>query len=548
MKNLKLVSYQEWSRVYESLNKDSAATQSILESRLMNLNEGAKFEQTGVINLGSKTGEATTELYGGIDKITYDVELNQADNQLVWETAIRLFDSIPNLSVLWEEKINTASKDTLVKLAVVQLIIAGIGNSVGTDYVFSKLIDDPELIGKLKIKATLDKTFNIPGKDGVVYADPKINIDGSLDMKPTSRANKPSYLCGLLNTENLVNWTNNSFSQSVDLSKNIENQDWFKIRPYTSAKVKEQSALYLFSNSASSELGSPTPTPTPQQVSNTAKGVAIPWKELDFDYDEDGVVINEDYPEIISLVKQIISEIAPSEIITKLQLTSIVKPMWQGQATSGTGTGEPVGQAGSVKLTDKTFNTEKTALGNQWLAWRRGSEVARYLYSYLEGKIKENAIEVIWKIENITAANSNISYSIVTKTNSAAPIANSSRLNTALGVGRITTNSTIPIYRYKISFDGSVLANAVPGKLKKITGLGAKYVAYEDLKVGYSIKYKGMTDGEVDDKSKEIGKVKSIDGDGKITIETESGRIITINKSRFISSEEKSKSGVAVEE
>jgi hypothetical protein len=42
--------------------------------------------------------------------------------------------------------------------------------------------------------------------------------------------------------------------------------------------------------------------------------------------------------------------------------------------------------------------------------------------------------------------------------------------------------------------------------------------------------------------------VKSIDGDGKITIETESGRVITINKSRFISSEEKAKSGVAVEE
>lgn len=546
MKNLKLVSYQEWSRVYESLNRDSAATQSILESRLMNLNEGAKFEQTGVSNLVSKTGEATKELFGGINNITYDVELNQADNQLVWETAIRIFDSIPNFSVLWDEKINTASKDTLVKLAVFQLIIAGIGNSVGTDYVFSKLIDDPELIGKLKITATLDKTFNIPGKDGVVYAEPKINQDGSLDTKATSRANKPSYLCGLLNTENLVNWTNNSFSQSVDLSKNIENQDWFQIRTSYSVKVKEQSVLYLFSNSASSELGSPTPTP--QQVSNTAKGVAIPWKELDFDYDEDGVVINEDYPEIISLVKQIISEIAPSEIITKLQLTSIVKPMWQGQTTSGTGTGEPVGQAGSVKLTDKTFNTEKTALGNQWLAWRRGSEVARYLYYYLEGKIKENAIEVIWKIENIPAANSNISYSIVTKTNSAAPIANSDRLNIALGVGRITTNSTIPIYRYKISFDGSELANAVPGKLKKITGLGSKYVAYEDLKVGYSIKYKGMTDGEVDEKSKEIGKVKSIDGEGKITIETESGRIITINKSRFISSEEKSKSGVAVEE
>jgi len=511
----------------------------------MNLNEGAKFEQTGVSN-PSDFGVATTELYGGINNLTLDVEINQTDNQLVWEAAIRLFDSIPNLSVLYEDTINTASKDTSVKLNVVKLIIGGIGNSVGTDYAFDKLIDDPELIGKLKVKATLDKTFNIPGKDGVVYVDPKINIDGSLDTKAKNRANKPSYLCGLLNTENLVNWTNNSFSQWVDLSKNIENQDWFQFRTYYSVKVKEQSALYLFSNSASSELGSPTPTP--QQVSNTTKAVVIPWKELDFDYDEDGVVINEDYPEIISLVKQINSEIAPSEIITKLQLTSIVKPMWQGQATSGTGTGEPVGQAGSVKLTDKTFNTEKTALGNQWLAWRRGSEVARYLYYYLKGKIKENAIEVIWKIENITGANSNISYSIVTKTNSAAPIANSNVLNTVLGVGGTPASSTIPIYRYKISFDGSVLANAVPGKLKKITGLGAKYVAYEDLKVGYSIKYKGMTDGEVDEKSKEIGKVKSIDGDGKITIETESGRVITINKSRFISSEEKAKSGVAVEE
>ena len=534
MKNSKLVSYREWSSLYESLNKDSKATQSILEARLMNLNEGVLTQTKVTLPEGITVDKATRNTNNGLDSFGDDLEITMEDNQTVYETAMRISESVPNSTFLYADKFTSAAKSPALKLAVFKLIIAGIGNSVGIENLADELIKDPKLMENLKLKATLDKTFNTFGKDGMVYVDVKIENNGVINSKTGSMTNlvKPSNLCGLFNTQNLVNWVNGSFSQWVDLTKSIgvnNTETIWVTGAVRDAYQVDRSALYLFTSAVSSEGSTTQGT---QQPAAPTRGVSIPWKELDFDYDEDGLVINAEYSEIKDFIKQIMSELEPTDIITKLQLTSIITPIWQGQTTSGSGTGEPVGQ-NNVKLTDQTFKLDKTALGNQWLAWKRGSSIAYDLYNAFGSKIQKGAIEVMWKIENTPATSSNLSYSIVTKAVSPSPIANTPAINNALGTQASNPNATLSISRYKITFDGSVIAKALPGKLKKIIGIGSSTVPFEDIEAGNSIKYKGMTDGEID-KSTKSGKVISVN-DGKLTIETEGGNKITISKDRFIS-------------
>lgn len=548
MENLKLVSYQEWSNLYESLNKDSKATQRVLESKLTGIYEAVLTQTNVTFPEGLVTDKHTRKTFDGLDSFGDDLEITPADNQIVYETAIRTVDSVPGATFLYAGAMTNAAKNVALKLDVFKLIIAGIGNSVGIEKLADELIKDPKLMENLKLKATLDKTFKTFGKDGLMYTDAKLSPAGAASTTGTSKnLTKPSIVCGIFNTQNLVNWVNGSFSQVIDLSPKIggggdETFYGFSSQVADDFPEVDNAALYLFTSASSGEGSA---EPVAQQTSAPSRGVSIPWAQLDFTYDEDGTLIDEDYSEIKELIKQIVSELAPNEIITKLQLTSVVNPMWNGQATSGNGTGEPVGQ-NSVKLTDATFKTDKTALGNQWLAWKRGNEIATELYESLGGKIQKNAIEVMWKIGQTSATIPNITYSIVTKTASPSNIANTPAINKALGTQAVSANANIAISRYKITFDGSVIAKALPGKLKKVIGIGASTVAYEDLAAGNSIKYKGMTDGKIDDKSVKKGKVLSI-SDGKVTLESESGNKITISKDRFISGE-KAKSGEAVED
>jgi hypothetical protein len=550
MKNLKLVSYQEWSNIYESLNKDSKATQRVLESKLTGIYEAVLTQTNVTFPEGLVTDKHTRKTFDGLDSFGNDLEITMADNQTVYETAIRTVDSVPGATFLYAGAITNAAKNVALKLNVFKLIIAGIGNSVGIEKLADELIKDPTLMENLKLKATLDKTFKTFGKDGLMYTDAKLSPAGVASSTGTDKnLTKPSIVCGILNTQNLVNWVNGSFSQVIDLSPKIggsgvgESFYGFGSSVADDSPEVDSATLYLFTSASSGE-GSAEPVAQP--TSAPSRGVSIPWAQLDFTYDEDGTLIDERYSEIKELIKQIVSELAPNEVITKLQLTSVVNPMWNGQTTSGNGTGEPVGQ-NSVKLTDATFKTDKTALGNQWLAWKRGSEIATELYESLGGKIQKNAIEVMWKIGQTSATIPNITYSIVAKTTSPSNIANTPAIDNALGTQAVSANANIPISRYKITFDGSVIAKALPGKLKKVIGIGASTIAYEDLSAGDSIKYKGMTDGKIDDKSVKKGKVLSI-SDGKVTLESETGNKLTISKNRFISGGKETKAGTVMQE
>lgn len=545
----KILPFGEWHKVYERAGKDFHRTQAILESNFSKLFEGF-LPQTGVtLPEKIRTDKHNTNTADGIDNFGDALEITQDGDQVLYETAIRIVDSIPGLSVEYGGTIKQTLKDSDFKLQVFKLIIAGIGNSVGVENLATELKNDPKLVASLKLKSELAKTIYTFGKDGLMYCDTKVSSNGGT-LQSASNLNlvKPMLVLGRFNTQNLVNWVSGTFEQYVDLSARVGGGGAGETFQYGTVSGGENffpkydsSALYLYSTTLDSGSSSSQETTS---ASTSTKGASIPWREMDFDYDEDGDIVNEDTDEIRSLIKQIVSEIKPNEIITKLQLTSTINPKWYGITTEGSGTGEPVGKD-NIKLTAETFKNDKTSLGNQWLAWKRGVSVADELYQAFGSKIQKNAIEVMWKIGQTSATIPNITYSIVSKTTSPSDIPNTKDINNALGQQAQNPNATLPLYLYKITFDGSALAKAIPGKIKKVIGIGASYVAFEDVKPGQSIKYKGKTDGVIDEKLVKKGKVLSV-GDGKITLESESGNKITISKDRFISAE-KAKEGAYVE-
>ncbi len=560
MSNFKYIaSYGEWSNLYESLKNDKLTSQHSRESKSMTIYEAA-IPQTKITIPDSvkdkKTRNGSTDLADFSDNLDVSIE----NNQTFYETAIKTIDSIPGAYFFYGGKYQQAKANTPdMKLGLFNLILAGIGNSVGIETLTDSLISDPNLLENLGIKATLDKTIKLPGDGtGKVYVDTVLKTDGTTASSSTggSKNLNASYLLtGRLNSANLTNWVNGTFEQWIDIenSVGVGGEKTFAWTTTTESSGDSQSeemgVLYLFTSAGTS--GETSTSGGTTQEAAPAKSVSIPWQALDTGIGEDGKTIDSSHPVVSSLIKQIASELKPNEVITKLQLTSLAPRTWYGkQMPISTGTGEPKNAAkpnpaGWNPYDEDTYFKDTSEWGAQYRAWIRGVNLGQEIEAALGGKIQKNAIEIIWKVGDVTGANT--SYSIVTKTTSSAPVANTPTLTKILGADSGDSSLNTPIYRYKLSFNGASIAKAIPSKLKKAIGIGASSIAYEDLEKGNSIKYKGL--GEDDKPSDKIVKTGIVDSvsDNKVTIKTPDGNLVSISKARFISAE-KAKSKTVVEE
>lgn len=545
MKNPKILPFSDWFKVYEAAGRKFERSQRILE----NMTVGRLFEsaisQTSMTipekfqKAGGSSLTVGDESFG--DPLEIDTEKH---NQFITKTNT-ILGEIPNFyfatgsDSLKIQKI----KDNDQRLNIMKLILSGIGNNAGVENLASKLMDDASLMQDIGLKVSLVKTYSLPSIEGAVVNGKKLinikskynesNLNANGKKVTSSTGTSRFYLCGYLNTVNVVNFAVGNNTQYVSLSM-YENSDGFDIEMRGEAdgnSVKESSgAIYLYAPSSVDESESTVETVTPPSPSG---GAWINWKDLSSGYDEDGDVVYISNPDLKKFATDIIKNLGEKEVITKLQLTSTIGTTWKGVAVQpSTGTGKP----SDTDQTEQMIAADKTELGNKWLAYLRGKTISDVLYSELGSRLQPNSIEIIWKVAAINSEkDNNISYNIIQKSPSNATIFDTYFVKKA---NPKEQSGGVKIDKYKISFDDSPLVGAKKSGLNKATGgvIGKTTVQYEDLKKGMIVKYKGKDDsGNVSDKIEKEGTVLSVDDEGIPTIKTPSGNKLVLNRSRFIS-------------
>jgi hypothetical protein len=544
MNNSKILSFGDWFKVYEAAGRKFEKSQRILENMDMNRLFESAITQTamtipeGLKKIGGSSLKYGDESFG--DPLEIDTEKH---NQFITRT-VDLFKEMPifyfatGSDVIKIQKITKQSQ----QLNIMKLILSGIGNNAGVENLANNLMNDISLLDSIDLKISLVKTFSIAsvksvGKDGITpivnikdkYTNRNINNKGELADKQngTSRFN----LCGYLNTVNVINFAIGENSQYADLSS-YEKSDGFDTQ-ITNEEVFKQSggAVYLYSPSSEAESAADA---EPVTQATPSGGTWINWKNLSSYYDEEGDAVGAEInSDLKKMAATIIKNLEDKEVITKLQLTSTIGTNWQGATVQpSSGTGKPSEE--TTDRTDQTAAADKTELGNKWLAYLRGSNVAKDLYSALGPRIQPNSIEIIWKVAEINSEkDNNISFNIIQKTPSAKPITDTRFVN---NIKQEASADNIKIKQYKLTFTSGPLVGAKKGIINKATGglAGKTTVQYEDLEKGMTIKYKGKDDnGIVSDSIKLTGTILSIEN-GIPTIKTPSGNKLVLKKSRFI--------------
>jgi hypothetical protein len=228
-----------------------------------------------------------------------------------------------------------------------------------------------------------------------------------------------------------------------------------------------------------------------------------------------------------------------------MTLVSGASPNWQGKPVpESNGSGDPSGG----KLNDTNFAAEKSALGNEWLAWRRGREFANALEELLgEKRIAANALTIEWKVSATGAEGGrNLAYSV--ESTGTAPKETTETV--FAGASYKVGGAANTFYRYKFTWNYANIAQSQGGWLKKLFGKQTK--ATGDVEVGDIITYRRMeSDGDGGERiSKKLTTtaevVKVVDAIPYVL--STSGKELKIGSDRFVSGGTQTKAGKVVEE
>lgn len=569
MKDSKVLPFGEWFKIYERADYDFNKTQAILESTSSLKYFGKLFEES-LPQVGLEIpSELTAEKGHGIgsslkaylDGMGDALPINMEENNAIYEKSIKLSKLIPNLSGFFSSGPKFVNKSVDYQQYVFMLVIAGIGQATGRKELATDLIKDMKLLDSLGMSVEYSSSFDVPAVGGKVLLDTKLNNDGSFDYKndyPKGYGKNKSEVCAYLNTVNLINWGIGNFNQYFKLvgekySKSSSDVSVFDLRepfpaPEDFAKV-ESDVLYLFTDSLE-EVGDKSNTATPNTAASPGKGVWLSYATDNYIDGEDGSSVTDHQvnPDFKELASQIMKELGETDVITKMTLNWTGSTLWKGKKITGSGTGanEPL-KADKTKLDGGTYMNDATALGGQWLNWFRATdiaeELAKILGARLQGGVK--AIDVTWQLKDLDSAkDSNVTYSIVSKTPSAAQINDTAAFTSILkgqaqGSDKIETTK---IYRYAITFELAAVASNVEGKLKKAIGIGKETYPYDRVAPGDSVKYKAMIDGKISDTETRTGTVISKDEAGITLKNSETGNRVTIKRERYITGEKVRKS------
>jgi hypothetical protein len=481
-----LLNYKSWRALYEARSINEA--QSWVGNGLVPIKPGNQVYDYSASDVTPESG------YGSVEE---NARLTALAKQVCGQQAIPELYTFQGAAAGYRkvDTAGTAGVDAQF-FDFFKLVLSGIGHASGVENLADALKDpktDMEMISKLQIKSQLVKSIQLYGPDaGRVNTTGKVKPDGSIDTQIDTTASSIKLATGYMNTFNLENWGAGDFTQYTDPGKSLNSANvlsFVSVGDNKSQIEKEQGVLYLYAL----KKGSVDAAGIDKQVKNV-EGEAGKTGSVDlnfgpYDYAKtlDGNVVNETHPLVQEIGQKIRSFLTDDEQISEITLTSSASPEWAGVATT---TGNGVGDPSKGKLTPATFKTDKTPLGNQYLAWLRGETFKNALYRVLGERLTPNSITVNWVIaQEEGASGRNLNYIVNTKGKAPKQIVDTKYV----GAQVKTTGGNLEIYQYKISFDEAAVTAAKSSWLNKATGglLGSKKVAYADVQVDQEIKYYG---------------------------------------------------------
>jgi hypothetical protein len=208
------------------------------------------------------------------------------------------------------------------------------------------------------------------------------------------------------------------------------------------------------------EEGSAGTTETTGAQPGGTGSAAIGYGNMKYNVDTNGKAIDANNPEVQRCATEIVTALgeATDVKLDSIEITSSASTSWNGaKMAASNGTGDPSGG----KLTDTTFAADKTALGNQYLAWLRGKTFADALKSAL-GELAFDTESINWKVSDEgLAGGKNISFSWTKVSNPGTTYTKPGNLTKKVSATQTTTSKASGkdsgiIYKYEITWNGSI--------------------------------------------------------------------------------------------
>lgn len=438
--------------------------------------------------------------------------------------------------------------DSAALMDIFKLLICGIGRYHGIENLGDQLVNGADGVNA-QTKVT-DLGLTVEQVDEIQMYGPNANrINASakitdygkvLDSTKPINSNDNKQVLNYINTFNLINFAEGNSQQYSDIAACIDNNKVLQLGLGAKGVSTSETVLYLYSPKTANVVAATrdeqtTNTQGKAGLNDSVNLAFTPLKFATATTDKGEILqVNSSNPLIQDVANKILAALGEEQQITQMTLVSGASPDWQGKPVpESNGSGDPSGG----KLSDTTFTAERSALGNQWLAWRRGKQFADALVELLgEKRIAANALTIEWKVSKTGAEGGrNLAYTVAS-----TGVAPKETTETVFaGASYKVGGGVNTFYRYKFTWNYDKMTNAEGGWMKKL--FGNQTTGTGDLKVGQEITWKGIItnkngDKEISNKRKYLQKGNIIEmKDGQPVIQGKNSPV-TIGSDRLVAS------------
>jgi hypothetical protein len=538
-----LLNYKNWRAIHESMvfeAKDSSLAQTGIGSGLVAVQKGNKIYD---ISSGSNAGSVTPQ-WGWLDPENSALFMQTLNNTVGFGGIPQLYINAGGGYAGGSTSNKTGDTDSLMD--IFKLLICGIGRYHGIENLGDQMVEGIDgktaqtRVEELGLTVTQDGEIQMYGSGAYrVSTSHKVTNDGtSLDSTKPVNSNDKRDILNYINTFNLINFAEGNSQQYSDIAACIDTNKVLQLGLGAKGVSVSETSLYLYSPKTANVVAADRSeqTTTTQGKAGLKDTLNLAFEPLKFATakNDKGEIfpVDSTNPQIRDVANKILAALGEEQQITQMTLVSGASPNWQGKTVpESNGSGDPSGG----KLNDTNFAAEKTALGNQWLAWRRGKQFAKVLEELLGPKRIANDIIIDWKVSATGAEGGrNLAYTVAS-----TGVAPKETIETVFaGASYKVGGGSNTYYRYKFTWDYAKMTNATGGWMKKL--FGNQTTGAAEVEVGQEITYKGRfqnanKDFYISDKKDDYKKAIVIEvRDGQPYIQGKDGPVL-IGKDRFVS-------------